>query len=352
MTGHTKVRAWTRTVLMAAGALVTASLVHAAPVFDRMVVFGDSLSDTGNTRNVVGANSGIVANLAGYGSNGRFSNGPLWHETLAPLIGVPVATASRVGGVNNSNYAYGGARVDNDRGPSTGVLAQFADYSTRVGAAGSNPNSLYVVWAGGNDVRDQVGNANPLAGINSSIGALQSVLTGLIGSGANSFLIPNLPDLGLIPENRGTGNQASASRATQLWNTELLNMVMDLTDQASFYFLDVYSQFNDVLDNPAAYGIRNTTGQCRSLGFFGFTENSCRNANTWAFWDAIHPTTAAHAVLGRAAATALNEGPLRKVPEPQTLMLVLLGVAMVMWLRRRSLRFAASPSMGSGMANA
>jgi phospholipase/lecithinase/hemolysin len=347
MTDRKQVRTWTRKFLFAAGALMTASLLQAAPVFDRMVVFGDSLSDTGNTRNVVGANSGLIANLAGYGNNGRFSNGPLWHETLAPLIGVPLATASRVGGADNFNYAYGGARVDNARGASTGVLAQFADYSARMGAAGSNPNSLYVVWAGGNDVRDLVGNANPLLGVNSSIGALQSVLTGLIGSGANSFLIPNLPDLGLIPENRNTGNQASASSATQLWNAELLNMVMGLTEQASFYFLDVFSVFNDVLANPATYGITNTTGQCRSLGFFGFTENSCRNANTWAFWDAIHPTTAAHAVLGRAAAAALNEGPLRKVPEPQTLMLVLLGFVVVMWLRRRGLRSAASPSLGT-----
>jgi phospholipase/lecithinase/hemolysin len=351
MTDQRRARTWTRKLLLAAGALMTASLLQAAPVFDRMVVFGDSLSDTGNTRNVVGFNSGLIANLAGYGGNGRFSNGLLWHETLAPLIGVPVATASRVAGANNFNYAYGGARVDGARGASTGVLAQFADYSARVGAAGSNPDSLYVVWAGGNDVRDLVGNANPLPGVNSSIGALQSVLTGLISSGANSFLIPNLPDLGLIPENRNTGNQASASSATQLWNTELLNMVMDLTDQASFYFLDVYSVFNDVLTTPSTYGITNTTGQCRSLVFGGFGERSCANANTWAFWDSIHPTTAAHAVLGRAAETALNEGPLRKVPEPQTLMLLLLGIVMVMWLRRRGLRSAASPSLG-GMANA
>ncbi|MCP5261631.1 MAG: SGNH/GDSL hydrolase family protein [Rhodoferax sp.] len=349
MTRVTRWTQWTSKVLLAAGVLAGAGLLQAAPVFDRMVLFGDSLSDTGNTRNVVGAGSGLVANLAGYGSNSRFSNGPLWHETLAPLIGVPVNTASRSSGANNYNYAYGGARVDNATGASAGVLTQYADYSARVGAAGSNPNSLYVVWAGGNDVRDLVGNANPLPGITSSINALQSVLTGLISSGANTFLIPNLPDLGMIPENRGKTTQASATSATQLWNSELLAMVMDLTDQASFYFLDVYSEFNALLANPASYGFTNTTGQCRSLGLLGFIENSCSNPSAWAFWDAIHPTTAAHAVLGRAAAAVLNGAPLQHVPEPQSLWLVVLGVAIALGLRRRGQRPVAAPTPGAWM---
>ncbi|MCB2001815.1 MAG: hypothetical protein KDH91_16275, partial [Rhodoferax sp.] len=131
MTRVTRWTQWTSKVLLAAGVLAGAGLLQAAPVFDRMVLFGDSLSDTGNTRNVVGAGSGLVANLAGYGSNSRFSNGPLWHETLAPLIGVPVNTASRSSGANNYNYAYGGARVDNATGASAGVLTQYADYSAR-----------------------------------------------------------------------------------------------------------------------------------------------------------------------------------------------------------------------------
>lgn len=113
MHGIIALRRWSIRFALAVGAFCAAAAVHAGPTFSRMVVFGDSLSDTGNTRNVVGANSGLIANLAGYGNNGRFSNGVLWHETMAPLIGESVATASRVAGPNNYNYAYGGARVDN-----------------------------------------------------------------------------------------------------------------------------------------------------------------------------------------------------------------------------------------------
>lgn len=329
MHSPTLFKPWARRLLAATAVLCAAVSAQADPVFSRMVVFGDSLSDTGNTRNVVGANSGIVANLAGYGSNGRFSNGILWHETMAAQLGLPAATASRVAGANNYNYAYGGARVDDATGASTGVLRQYADYSARIGAGGADADALYVMWAGGNDARDLVGNANPLSSIASSIAGIESVLTGLIAQGATSFLVPNLPDLGKIPENRGTANEASASQVSMLWNAALLDMLMGISDQASFYFLDVFSTFNDLLANPAAYGFSNTTGQCRSLGFLALTENSCANANTWVFWDAIHPTTAAHAVLGRAATELLRSGVVlsNAVPEPATLLLVALALA-------------------------
>lgn len=324
---------WGRRCLGAGALLLAGSLAHAGPLFSNLVVFGDSLSDTGNTRNVVGVNSGPIANIAGYGSNGRFSNGILWHETMAPLIGESVATASRVAGPNNRNYAYGGARVDNATGASTGVLRQYADYTARVGGV-ADASALYVLWAGGNDARDLVGNASPLTGIGSSIAGLQGMIAGLIGQGATSFLVPNLPDLGRIPEFRTSANAASATQVSMLWNDALLDMLTAFAGQADIYFLDVFSTFNDVLENPASYGFTNTTGQCRSLGFLAITENSCANPSQWVFWDAIHPTTAAHAVIGRAAAQLVLSGnTLQAVPLPSTLLLA--GLALLA-LRRLS----------------
>lgn len=318
---------WVRRCLVAGALMCATALAQAGPLFSNLVVFGDSLSDTGNTRNVVGSNSGPIANLAGYGSNGRFSNGILWHETMANIIGEAPATASRVAGANNWNYAYGGARVDNATGASTGVLRQYADYTNRVGAAGADPDALFVLWAGGNDARDLVGNANPQPGIDSSIASLQGMMSGLIGQGATSFLVPNLPDLGKIPENRGSSREASASNVSSLWNDALLDMLMGYADQVDIYFLDVFTTFNDLLANPASFGFTNTTGQCRSLGFLALTEISCANANQWVFWDAIHPTTAAHAVIGRAAAQLLVDGvTLQRVPEPSVLLLAAIAL--------------------------
>jgi phospholipase/lecithinase/hemolysin len=157
------------------------------------------------------------------------------------------------------------------------------------------------VWGGGNDTRDLVGNASPQAGVQTALSSLNGVLTGLLDAGARTLLVPSLPDLGRIPENRNTVNAASASFVSGLWNDGLFSVLSGLAGQyasASIYYLDVFGIFNSVLDNPSSFGFTNTTGQCRSVTNFGFTETSCANPDTWVFWDAIHPTRAAHAVVG------------------------------------------------------
>lgn len=306
----------------------------AAPIsFSDIYVFGDSLSDTGNTRTVVGAGSGIVANLAGYGSNARFSNGPLWHEHLAVELGMAPATNSLGGG---NNFAYGGARVDTATGVSAGLLTQNSQYFNRLGGASSDSDALFIAWAGGNDMRDLVGNADPLAAINARLDTWVGMLGGLLDSGVTTLLVPNLPDLGNIPEFRTGANAASGTAVTQAWNQGLEERLRELneTTSADIYYFDVFNIFNNLLDDPASFGFTNTTGQCRSLGFLGFTENSCANASSFVFWDEIHPTTAAHAYLGMQAYELLMSGnALAKVPEPMALILLLIGL-LALWGRR------------------
>src|SRR5205823_5341630 len=68
-----------------------------------LVVFGDSLSDVGNVNNqTFGISPG-----SGYW-NGRFSNGPVWAESLATGLSLSAPTYSRGGG---SDWAYGGAHT-------------------------------------------------------------------------------------------------------------------------------------------------------------------------------------------------------------------------------------------------
>jgi outer membrane lipase/esterase len=98
--------------------------------FEQIVVFGDSLSDSGNA--------------------GRFSNGPVWVEYLAERLGL-VLQPSRAGG---SNYAVGGARLDPQSG-SNSLRAQ-ADAYLRCSRASSG--ALYIVYGGANDVPAAVGN--------------------------------------------------------------------------------------------------------------------------------------------------------------------------------------------------
>src|SRR4051794_146985 len=71
-----------------------------AGLFGKVVVFGDSLSDVGN---VSAATGGAVPASPPY-FHGRFSNGPVYAETLAEYVGAaPLAPAFAVPG--GTDYA-------------------------------------------------------------------------------------------------------------------------------------------------------------------------------------------------------------------------------------------------------
>ena len=70
-----------------------------------LVVFGDSLSDVGNTAD---ATFGAIPSSSDGYFQGRFTNGNVWVEHLAGYLGESVPTSSRNGG---KNFAHGGAQV-------------------------------------------------------------------------------------------------------------------------------------------------------------------------------------------------------------------------------------------------
>src|SRR6516165_7101387 len=67
----------------------------------QIVVFGDSLSDVGNTF----AAKGITP--APY-FQGHYSNGPIWVEQLAARLGLPAPLPALLGG---TDFAFGGAET-------------------------------------------------------------------------------------------------------------------------------------------------------------------------------------------------------------------------------------------------
>src|SRR6267378_4348927 len=74
----------------------------AAGPFNNLVLFGDSLSDIGNI-----AAQPFINTPGPYYWNGRFSNGPVYAETLATGLGLPALNRSTASG--GTDYAYGGA---------------------------------------------------------------------------------------------------------------------------------------------------------------------------------------------------------------------------------------------------
>ncbi len=193
-----RLRSALRLVLLPA--LVAVSVSAQAGPFSSLFVFGDSLSDTGNVSIVTG---GAAPGTAEPYAPGRFSDGPLWVETLASGLGLAgQANPYLLGG---NNYAFGGARTGAVGAP-PGVLAQVAGiWGVQPGRVPADPNALYVVVGGGNDMRDArsdvlLDDAGRQAAAQAAINNLASAISVLALNGARNVLISTLPDLGATPE--------------------------------------------------------------------------------------------------------------------------------------------------------
>lgn len=291
----------------------------AADGFSTAYFFGDSLSDTGN----ILALSGGAQPVSPY-YTGRFSNGPVWVEYLAAGIGhAEAATASLQGG---HNYAFGGALTGGGSIPS--VLSQVASFVSQPGAA--DPNALYVVVAGGNDMRAaRSGNpANIGAAAVTATDNLKTALGLLAAEGARHVLVANLPDLGFTPEAVALGLVTESSQASAAFNAlmggvvgygQSLGLTMSFFDLAG---LSLTVREDALMNGGATYGILNVTTPCGA--FTGSVGISCSVSQ---FSDALHPSALSHQYMGASALAA--------VPEPAVFGLMALGLGVVGFVARR-----------------
>ena len=287
--------------------------VALSQTYTSILVFGDSLSDTGNVAHLTQSqyNVRIPGPLSGY-TDGRFTDGTdtapaatlytgVWIEQLAATFPAkPAVTASLDGG---TNYAYGFAFTGTGTAPlnlTTGVSVnvdnvgqQVTDYLT---AHPTIPaNTLVVVWAGANDII----NATSATDITTAVTGELTVIQRLITAGATDFLVVNLPPLGAVPRFNMTMNANTATAAAQTFNAGLAagltaipaaNPGVTLNLKA----FDVFSLFNSVIANPSSNSLLNVTGESQS--------DLTVNPDRYLFWDDLHPTTAGHHLIAVAAA--------------------------------------------------
>ena len=320
--------------------LLSVPLFAAAGPFTNMYVFGDSLSDTGNLSILTGG--ALPGNAQPY-FNGRFSNGPLWVEGLAAGLGLAGDAAPVF--LGGKNFAFAGARTGTDSSP-PGVLAQAVGIwggGNPVPTPGlADPNALYVVVGGGNDMRDArsffqgVTPADQLGHFNAALAAITNLgntVGYLAASGAKHVLISNLPDLGATPEAVLLGLTEASSSATAQFNA-LIGTLLGLENV--FAGLDI-----DLLDmagvaaaaraNPAAYGITNTLFPCA-----GFAFSNGASCDTSLFSDALHPSAYAHSLIAREALLIYG------IPEPESIALFGLAFAALVISRRRAAKSAVA----------
>ncbi len=307
----------TRSMLALALALAAAPALAQSP-YSKTVFFGDSLTDSGHFRPVLvrlDPNATLV---------GRFTTNPgwIWAEHLAEYYGTNAQANGN--GQGGDNYAVGGARAGVDTvgalGATPSMKTQAATYLAATGGK-ADANALYTVWGGANDLFAV--QANP-AQAQAIIGAAVTDQIGVVGTlanaGARYILVPNLPDIGLTPASRAGGAMAMA-QGTALANTYNTALYGGLAQAGLKVIpLDTFTVLQEIVANPGVYGFTNVSGTAcqpqvtaQSITCNPTTYVRPDAANTYVFADGVHPSTAAHKILGDYAVSVLEAPRLQQV---------------------------------------
>ncbi|MFT4198794.1 MAG: autotransporter domain-containing protein [Pseudoxanthomonas sp.] len=283
---------------------------RAADTFSQTVFFGDSLTDSGHFRLVLVQLAGSDAAVLG-----RFTTNPglVWSEDLARYYGTTSdATSDNQGGLN---YAVGGALASSDTTSSYGAIpsitTQVTSYLTATGGT-ADPDALYTVWIGANDLFAIVAGADATTTLSAAITGEVTAIAALEAAGARYVLVPNIPDLGITPSfiASGTTAQATGTALATSYNSSLYSALAAAGIRV--IPLDTFSLLDEIAASPAQYGFTNVTsaacGTVSSLICVPSDYVDASAASTYLFADGVHPSTAAHAILAQYAESVL-EGP-------------------------------------------
>jgi len=293
---------------------------------NNIVVFGDSLSDTGNLFGLTGA---ALPPTVAYDS-GRFTNGKIWVEYLAELMELETPTPFYASANPGTNYAIAGAASGDNATtawqpvllppgnvitlPSKGLRLQTEDFlAANEGICSSE--MLFVIWSGAVDFAI-LGNGPEFNGI---IENIKDSIEDLIAVGGNKFLVLNLPPIADSPGAIGTYTSlffkdnlpADLDGDVQSFNAglkDMLKSVNEKNDDAIITHVDVVPLFNEVSSNPAKFGIALDTGiPTLSEADLHLKEALVFiNAENALWYDGIHPTSTFHNVVAESVYKVLK----------------------------------------------
>jgi phospholipase/lecithinase/hemolysin len=297
--------------------IFTAVLAHAQD-YTSIVVFGDSLSDTGNLAYLTDAQYGVrIPGPAVNYADGLLTDGDdtvpaaqkyfgLWIQQYAALLPAkPIIKNSLDGG---TDYAYASATT----GSGTTLVTLAPDVSVNINNMGQqitdylatspviSDRTLFVVWGGANDILNATSAGDVIQAALNQTNNIQR----LIRAGATQFIIPNQPPLGLVPELNGNPPASIAATAASVLYNELLSAGLAILKDTNpgkrlrFAQLDVFTLFKKVVASPAKYSLVNVTSSCQG--------DKSVDPDTYLFWDDLHPTTKGHNILALATAGILN----------------------------------------------
>ena len=187
-------------------------------------------------------------------------------------------------------------------------------------------NTQYIFWGGANDIADAPLSSDTLTaqGVTGNLAELAvglpllitSQVEKLINSGATNILVMLLPSWSYTPIISATFPSSQLEillQFTGLVNQGIQSNVSTLSRPGlNLQFFDVIGFTQEILSDPAAFGIVNTTAPCLANfevfinGTGGEAPIICSDPDEFLFWDGEHPTTKAHAIYANKVMDALG----------------------------------------------
>ncbi|MCL1125758.1 SGNH/GDSL hydrolase family protein [Shewanella surugensis] len=258
---------------------------------NKIVSFGDSISDTGNFYNF---SQGIFPNDSTW-FLGHFSNGFVWTEYLAKALDLPLHT-----------WAIGGAAGEDKYIIIKGITGQIETYLEQVQVAKNYQpqNTLVTLEVGLNDF---VSYDRTVAAVSED---LEQSIDLLMENGIENILLLNLIDASKAPQFKYATDEDIEKVQTRVekFNAFIDELVPELQAQGlNITLYDAESIFEQITTMPENFGLRNANDSCLDIN-----ENSSINylqthalrndcstygSDNYVFWGVSHPTTQAHKII-------------------------------------------------------
>jgi phospholipase/lecithinase/hemolysin len=284
---------------------------HAQKI-DELIIFGDSLSDTGNL-------SSVTTDFPFPFYQNRISNGPVIVDFLASELGVNANASehtSNPSGGNNFAIA-GGNVIGNDVEDLTSQVTAYLQRNQRI----ANDQALFFVMMGGNDLRDIrsiSSSATASVRINEVRDHMLLELNRLYDAGARVFLVANVANIGRIPEtlSRVQDDPNISVRAEQyvrLYNQRLSTALSDFSNKpnVSIREFNLFTELESLLANSVTLGFTQTEVGCFTLDEFDFHPDCLFGTrfDRFVFFDNLHPSAKTNAIIGAKIVNYIPEFP-------------------------------------------
>lgn len=297
-----------------------------------MVIFGDGLSDNGNTF----YRYGFPVSPPYW--QGRFSNGPVWSEYLAHQFRL-IPDPKKRPNYNRRNhflnfstafalvlpqnipsmvYPYGGPTLNGIDGFRVATLRQQVNEYLQLHRPLSSDNTVAILWIGQHDLESITCLKQPLDCMHSVMGEISSNIERLYAAGITHYVVITLPGGSTIPglvERFDPNRLRELEQLTTLYNSLYYSMRTEVKARHIDLRMIIFNLA--LYQNPLSSNIRYPHKNCINGNFYQNTaSNTCTDPDNYLWYGLYTSTTLSQQYLAEAIYNAMLSDTTWNIPKP------------------------------------